>query len=104
MATEDFLHKAKTHWETWRPRETRRLKARKAFQSEMYAIARRAQAELVDLVNQGYPPWAAEEVALKTHVLVDPEPADEDDWEARELAEKERAYQEMMREPPPAQD
>ena len=53
-----------------------------------------AQTEIEHLMKQGYPDWAAREVALPLFILLPPEvDADGLDEEQREeLAEKEREY------------
>lgn len=87
--------KARKHWEKWLPQKTLELKADGKFDMAIQAAARQAQAEIVNLMAQGYQEHEAEEVALHQFILLKPEPVD--DWESRELAEKERKYQKMMR-------
>lgn len=86
--------KARKHWEKWLPKKTRELKADGEFDMAIQMAARQAQQEIANLMAQGYQEHEAEEVALPQFVLLKPEPAD--DWESRELAEKERKYQKMM--------
>lgn len=90
---------ARQHWERWLPEKTAELKANGEFAEAIQGAAALAQKEISDLMAQGYPEHAAMEVALKDYILLTPEP-DPDDWESRELAEKEAAYQDMMREAP----
>jgi hypothetical protein len=87
--------KARKHWEQWLPKKTRELKDAGEFQMAIQMAARQAQQEISNLMAQGYQEHEAEEVALPMFILLKPEPVD--DWESRELAAKERRYQEMMR-------
>ena len=91
--------KARKHWAIWLPKKTAELKATREFGEATQAAAVAAQRQIQTLVGQGYQEHEAEEVALKLFILLAPEPPDEDDWEAKELAEREDRYQEMMREP-----
>jgi hypothetical protein len=90
---------ARKHWAIWLPQKTADLKAAKEFGEATQAAAVAAQRQIQELISQGYRAHEAEEVALKQFILLAPEHPDEDDWEAKELAEKEDRYQEMMREP-----
>jgi hypothetical protein len=87
--------KARKHWEKWLPKKTRELKADGEFDMAIQMAARKAQKEIENLMAQGYQEHEAEEVALHQFILLKPEPAT--DWESRELAKKERKYQETMR-------
>jgi hypothetical protein len=89
--------KARKHWETWLPEKTKELKAAGEFGAAIQIAARRAQEEIADLMAQGYQEHEAAEVVLPKFILLKPEPEPDDDWEAIELAEMERKYQEMMR-------
>lgn len=73
---------------------TRELKADGQFEQAIQTAARQAQEEISNLMAQGYQEHEAEEVALPQFILLKPEPVD--DWESRELAEKEAKYQKMM--------
>ncbi|WP_295431143.1 hypothetical protein [uncultured Thiodictyon sp.] len=101
MSTEAFQARARKHWTIWLPQRVADLKARGLFQEALRVAAIQAQEEKARLMASGYPSHAADEVVLKQFILLDPEPdADADEELDAELAEKERAYQEMMREPP----
>lgn len=89
--------KARKHWERWLPDKVKALKEAGEYEQAIQAAARKAQAEISDLMAQGYQEHEAEEVALPQFILLKPEPP-KDDWESRELAKKEREYQKMMSE------
>lgn len=91
--------KARQHWEEWLPNKTAELKLDGAWMEASEAAAQQALDLIAQLVTQGYRAHEAEEVALKQYILLTPEPPPEDDWQEIELAEKERAYQDMMQEP-----
>jgi hypothetical protein len=82
------------HWEEWLPAKVKELKADGRLDEELGAAASLAQTEIEHLMKQGYPDWAAREVALPLFILLSPEvDADGLDKEQREeLAEKEREY------------
>jgi hypothetical protein len=86
--------KARKHWEKWLPKKTRELKAAGEFQMAIQMAAQKAQQEISNLMAQGYQEHEAEEVALPMFILLKPEP--KHDWESRELARKERKFQETM--------
>jgi len=88
--------KARKHWEKWLPRKTKALKEAGEFNQAIQAAARKAQVEIADLMAQGYQEHEAEEVVLPQFILLKPE-VSETAWEAKELAEKEKLYQRMMR-------
>jgi len=94
---------ARKHWEQWLPEKVVELKAEGQLNAAIQVAARQAQEEIQVLMQQGYQEHEAMEVVLPQLILLPPEP-DPDDWEAQELAEKERQYQEMMREPPERPD
>lgn len=99
MNTWQLATKARKHWATWLPQKTEELKAAGEFSEATQVAAVAAQRQIQELMRQGYQEHEAEEVALKQYILLAPEPPDEDDWETKELAEKEARYQEMMKEP-----
>ena len=89
--------KAREHWAMWLPEKTAELKKEGMFELATQAVAVAAMKEADVLEMQGYTETAAEEVVLKQFILLPPEPGAELlDWEAEELAEKERQYQEFM--------
>lgn len=91
---------ARKHWETWLPQKTAELKAAREFTEASEAAAALALKEAQHLMRQGAKEHEALEIVLPKFILLEPEPPAEDDWEAVELAEKERQYQEMMQDPP----
>ncbi len=98
MATETFHAKAKKHWAEWLPERSEDLKAQGIWQSETRTAAINAQDRMMELIQQGYQPHEAEEVALKEFILLPPEPdAAVPPDQAAELRAMEREYQEMMR-------
>jgi len=93
MSVQQMASKARKHWTKWLPKKTAALKAEGIFSEATNGAAVAAQREIERLMEQGYRPHEAEEVALKAHVLLDPEPgADLEDWERKELGAKEAAY------------
>lgn len=99
MSAALFASKARRHWAEWLPRKAAELKAAGQWEYEIHATAIAAQERLLELMEQGFRHHEAEEVALKEFVLLPPEPPEDDDWEAKELAELEAEYRRMMREP-----
>lgn len=89
--------RARNHWATWLPQKTTHLKAAGLFNEASQAAAKAAQQEIVERMAAGANEHEAGEAALPLHILLDPEPSPDDDWEAVELAEMENAYQAMMR-------
>ena len=88
--------KARQHWEKWLPRKVEMLKQTGTYNEAIQTAARKAQVEIADLMAQGYQEHEAEEVVLPQFILLKPE-VSETAWEAKELAEKERLYQRIMR-------
>ena len=99
MSVELFASKARKHWSEWLPKKTAELEASGQLKYEIHAAAMAAQERLLELMEQGFRHHEAEEVALKEFVLLPPEPLEDDDWEAKELAELEAEYRRAMREP-----
>ena len=88
---------ARKHWATWLPAKTAALKKQGMWEVATRNAAAEAQKRIQDLIDSGLPPEAAQEVAIKEHILLDPEKgAGVEDWEAEELAQREREYQETM--------
>jgi uncharacterized protein with PhoU and TrkA domain len=96
MDTATLAAKARHHWATWLPEKTEYLKARGEWEEASQSAAKAAAAQIAQLMAIGYREHEAMEVAMKNHILLTPEPEPEDDWEARELAELEAAYQDKM--------
>ena len=69
-----LIIKARKHWEEWLPEKTQDLKEVGEFKAATRIAARRAQAEIVDLMARGYQEHEAEEVVLPKHILLEPEP------------------------------
>ncbi len=90
---------ARDHWAQWLPEKTAELQRAGEFNEATQTAARKAFDEISDLMQQGYPAHAAEEVALKHFILLQPEEPDPDDWEEIERAEAEVRYQKMMFDP-----
>lgn len=94
MSALAFAAKIRNHWKQWHPTKYADLKASGSLGREIQALAKRAQKQMIDLMQQGYRAHEAEEVVLAELVLTKPEDgADLEDWEAEELAELEREYQ-----------
>lgn len=77
--------KARKHWKEWLPQRVKDLKAEGIYEETLRTAAVNAQKMIQTLMKAGYPEWAAEEVALKDYILLDPEPEEPD--EEDELAE-----------------
>ena len=93
MSVQRMAARARDHWTKWLPKKVKSLKAEGIFSEATHGAAVMAQQEIERLQAQGYRPHEAEEVALKAHILLDPEPAaDLEDWERKELGAKEAAY------------
>jgi hypothetical protein len=84
--------KIRHHWTEWLPNRVAELKETGMWEHRVRKTAEQAHKMMRNLMDQGYPDWAAEEVALKELVLLPPEENPEDEEEA-ELAEMEREYQ-----------
>ncbi len=98
MMNPKYAAMAMKHWKTWLPNKVAELKAAGEFEAAIQAAAIAATSRVVELMQMGYQQHEAEEVALREFVLLAPEPEDEDDEEAIELARLDREYNEMMRE------
>ena len=96
MDRTSLIIKARNHWKEWLPKKTEELRKAGQLEAALQTAAANAQNEIQSLMQQGYQEHEAEEVALPQYILLKPEPQKED-WESRELAEKEAAYQRMMR-------
>lgn len=95
----DLEQKARAHWTRWLPKKVAELRRTGRMQEALQSAATLAQDEIESLRQSGYRPHEAEEVALRNHILLTPEPGaglpkDQED----ELAEMEREYQ---KNPPP---
>ena len=91
---EDLLAKIRKHWTKYLPERVKQLRAAGVLQESMQGAANLAQKEIEHLRAQGYPEHAAEEVALKKFVYLEPEPGASMPAEQQaELDEMERQYQ-----------
>lgn len=100
-----LAEKARHHWTTWLPAKTAQLQAQGTLTEATQAAAKAAQQQISELMNlHGHREHEAMESALKEHILLPPEPPSADDWEARELDEKEAQYQKVMRAAQPQPD
>ena len=100
MSEMELTSRAAKHWKRWLPEKTAQLKAEGQFLEATQTAGKLAQARINQLMLQGFKSHEAEEVALAEYVLLKPEAkASNLDWETQELAQKEAAYQKMMREP-----
>jgi len=88
---------ARKHWAKWLPEKMAELKREGRLNEELQAAANLAQDEIERLMRAGYSVHEAREVALPQYILLKPEGDGLEDWEREELAEKEAAYQRMMR-------
>jgi uncharacterized iron-regulated membrane protein len=98
MSAPAFAAKIRQHWTKWHPKKVAALKADGSLDREIQAVAKRAQQQMLDLMEQGYRAHEAEEVVLAEVVLLPPEDdAALEPWERKELAEKESEYQKLSR-------
>ncbi|MNE80842.1 hypothetical protein D3C80_1774500 [compost metagenome] len=98
MSAERYAAMARKHWSKWLPEKTAELKADGDWESTLRVRGQWAAERVQELMQQGYPQFAAEEVALSEFILLKPEPeAELEPWERRELAQLEREYQQQMR-------
>jgi len=74
MERKTLIIKARKHWEEWLPEKTQGLKETGEFKVATRGAARLAQAEIADLMVQGYEKHKAEEMVLPKHILLEPEP------------------------------
>ncbi|MBR1156280.1 hypothetical protein [Bradyrhizobium sp. JYMT SZCCT0428] len=92
--------RALRHWKEFLPEKFKELQATGMLEAETNAAANMATDEIISLMQQGYQEHEAREVALPNYILLKPEPEDENDEQALELAQMEADYQKMMAEPP----
>jgi response regulator RpfG family c-di-GMP phosphodiesterase len=97
MSVQELKALARKHWEEWLPETVAELKREGRLNEELQAAANLAQDEIESLMEAGYSVHEAREVALPNFILLEPEGDGLEDWEREELAEKEAAYQRMMR-------
>jgi len=98
MDNEQYVSKARKHWNQWLPQKVAQLKADGDLESTLQVAARQCAEEVANLRAQGYQQHEAEEVALPQFILLKPEPqARETPEQRKELAAKEAAYQRQMR-------
>ena len=95
MNVQQLEQMARAHWMAWRPEECQEMEAEGILDSNLRAAAVAAKETIDDLIQQGYQMHEAEEVALKTYILKEPEGDGLEDWEREELAEKERRFWEI---------
>lgn len=90
----DLEQKARAHWLRWLPQKCATLKREGRLREALQGAAKAAQDEMESLRQAGYRPHEAEEVALKNHILLTPEPgAGIPKDQLDEAAEKEAEYQ-----------
>jgi hypothetical protein len=99
---EEALEELKTlacqHWEEWLPEKVKEWKADGRLDEELGAAASLAQTEIEHSMKQGYPDWAAREVALPLFILLPPEvDADGLDEEHSECLEHQPADPQLSR-------
>ena len=93
MNQQTLASKIRKHWTEYLPQKTAALKAAGEWDEAVQGAALAAKRLILDLQSQGYQAHEAEEVALHQFVLLPPESPEEDDWEAKELAQMETDYQ-----------
>lgn len=93
MSVAELKALANKHWKEWLPNKVKELKREGKLNEALQGSANLAQDQISHLMQQGYPDWAAREVALKQFILLPPEDDGLDDWEREEIAEMEREYQ-----------
>jgi hypothetical protein len=74
MDRKSLIIMARKHWEEWLPEKTQGLKEVGEFKAATRVAARRAQAEIADLMARGFQQHEAEEVVLPKHILLEPDP------------------------------
>jgi hypothetical protein len=72
--------------------KVKELRAEGKLNEALQGAAQLAQDQISHLKRQGYPEWAAREVALPQFILLKPAPPAEDDEQERELREMEAEY------------
>jgi hypothetical protein len=98
MSVPELMTLTRKHWNKYLPNKVRELQESEELNEAIQGAAALAQAEIDRLMKAGYQEHEAREVALREFVLL-PEETDEDDEQARELADMEAAYQ---KNPPPS--
>jgi hypothetical protein len=96
MSVHELKTLARKHWEEHLPKKVQELRAAGELNDAIHGAAMLTQDEIDHLMKQGYREHEAREVALPMFILLPEEPPDEDDEQARELAEMEREYQTRM--------
>jgi hypothetical protein len=96
MSVHVFAHRAREHWAKWLPKKVAALKEAGELEATIQAVARRAQRELLHLMQNGYRAHEAEEVVLHQFILLKPE-ADAEllDWEREELDALEQEFRRL---------
>jgi len=102
MSIPELMALTRKHWMEYLPKKVQELRESGELNEALHGAASLAQAEIDHLMMIGYAEHEAREVALPMFVLL-PEEPDEDDEQARELADMEAAYQKnppvMMNDP-----
>ena len=93
MSVHELMTLARKHWEEYLPKKVQELRAAGKLNDAIHGAAMLTQDEIDHLMKQGYREHEAREVALPMFILLREEPPDEDDEQARELAEMEAEYQ-----------
>ncbi|MNK61522.1 hypothetical protein D3C87_806830 [compost metagenome] len=98
MSAGRYAAMARKHWTKWLPEKVAELKAAGDWESTLQTRGKWAAERVLELMQQGFPQFAAEEVALSELILLKPEPAAElEPWERAELGKLEAEYQKMMK-------
>jgi hypothetical protein len=92
MSISELMTLTRKHWIKYLPNKVQQLQSAGEMTEAIHGAASLAQAEIDRLMNAGYQEHEAREVALREFVLL-PEEPNEDDEQARELADMEAAYQ-----------
>jgi hypothetical protein len=92
MSIPELMTLTRKHWTKYLPNKVRELRARGELNEAIFGAANLAQTQIDHLMKQGYQEHEAREVALPMFILL-PEEQDEDDEQARELADMEAEYQ-----------
>ena len=99
MSAQRYAAMARKHWSKWLPKKVAQLKADGDWESTLQTRGKWAAERVLELMQQGFPQFAAEEVALSELILLKPEPeAEMEPWEREELRKLEADYRKMMRE------
>lgn len=94
----NILEMARRHWTQFLPQKVEKLREQGMLEASLMIATRNVNERLQELREQRYRTHEAQEVARAEFIMLLPEPTDEDDWEAVELAELEANNLEMMRE------